>query len=378
MNSEYFPGILLFQQDNWVPLSRTPWGGSLISRIKKQGLSSSKVTVPERIGESWEVSTDSQFPSFVTLNNKKIFFHELLEQKEYAKLILGSRIFDVYGPHCPLLLKWIHSSEDLSVQVHPSNQSPLLGASECGKPESWLVLEVEENAMFYLGFREENQQKIESALCSSDPSAVLNCVHPRVGDWVAVPPGLVHALGPGVLVAEPQLVLPRRHGKTYRLSDWGRRYNAAGQRDDVHGSARELHVAAGLQSVNWQFPRGDALQKRMTRSLANESAWFRGNADNPFACKVFRREGVFELEHPFADQFMLVTLWSGNATLRAGNQEPVTLQVGQSAIVCAAAQRVQVELSNSSCDSNAETKFQPGFAAFALNNEIASNALNAI
>ncbi len=47
---------------NVVPISRTPWGGSVISKIKQKSFA---YDFPTRIGESWEVSTDAQFLSKV-------------------------------------------------------------------------------------------------------------------------------------------------------------------------------------------------------------------------------------------------------------------------------------------------------------------------
>ena len=50
----------------------------------------------------------------------------------------------------PLLVKWIFTSERLSVQVHPDD-----GESESrGKTEMWHILEAEPGATIAMGFRE--------------------------------------------------------------------------------------------------------------------------------------------------------------------------------------------------------------------------------
>ena len=69
--------------------------------------------------------------------------NELLKDK--AQSILGLKIAEKYGNHSPLLLKWLNADDLLSVQLHPKNNNKLLKEDECGKPESWLVLDVEMN-----------------------------------------------------------------------------------------------------------------------------------------------------------------------------------------------------------------------------------------
>ena len=121
------------------------WGGTTFSHWKKFA---APATGELAIGESWEVSTDLQFPSFVTLQSKsKVTLNELLNQD--AKRILGASIEKKYGPHSPLLLKWLNACDLLSVQLHPKNGNSLLKENECGKPESWLVLDVEKNGFVY-------------------------------------------------------------------------------------------------------------------------------------------------------------------------------------------------------------------------------------
>lgn len=324
---------------NVVPISRTPWGGVAISKIKQQSFSFS---FPERIGESWEVSTDAQFFSNVVDSNYRDV--DTLQNILTANPahVLGELIAKQFGAHSPLLLKWLHANDVLSVQVHPNNQNTLLKASECGKPESWLVLDVESHGYIYIGFKDGlSKEDILSCLRSGNPDDCLHRYTPKPFDYVSVPTGCVHAVGPGVLIAEPQFVLPKRAGKTWRLSDWGRRYNKNGDRDDA-GDLRELHLDEGQTAIDWTLPRGKQIEQTLVHNLRHSSR-FCGDQFNPFATEVFAKAGSFSYQPLCNGQFSLFTVWAGNATLRASGAESIVVKAGQSVFIAANAKDVFVD-----------------------------------
>lgn len=336
---------------NYVPITRTPWGGSAIAHIKER----LGTLVPPRIGESWEVSTDAQFVSKCEINGTLSLLTEQLQMR--SKYLLGQRVNERFGAHSPLLLKWLHAQDVLSVQLHPTNTNPLLKAGECGKPESWLVLACDEGACLYLGFREGlSQQQIVDYLLNDEPEKCLNKVTPRPFDYIAVPPGCVHAVGPGVLVAEPQLVLPGRSGKTWRISDWRRRYNAQGELDSA-GKPRELHTREALDAIDWSLPRGRELESLLVQTI-HHGQKFLGNATNPFAVQVYSEVGQFRYEPLFKNQFSLLTVWGGVLRVKNG---PV-LRAGESAFI--AAETAMLEFTCENWESS-----MPSAAFFALSLE---------
>ena len=348
------PTVLLTSPLNFVPFARTPWGGTLIADVKARGIGLDRATLPSHVGESWEVSTDAQFPSRVASKDGKTLLEVLAAD---GRAILGESVARRYGSHCPLLLKWLHAAEVLSVQLHPENDNPLLAAGECGKPESWLVLEARPGGYVYLGFAEGLTP--EDCLCGlsgPDPASVLFRFEPRQGDLISVPPGLVHAVGPGLLLAEPQYVLPGLSGKTWRLSDWGRRYDANGARCES-GTARELHLDAAQGAIDWTLPRGERAVAQLVRHLG-ESDEFRGDAFNPFATRVFTSPGAHRYDALTDGGFSLVTCYAGSATLGA-----TVLRTGQSGLVPAHFPRVPLALT-------ADDDGRCGVAFFALAPEV--------
>ncbi|MES2615500.1 MAG: type I phosphomannose isomerase catalytic subunit [Bdellovibrionota bacterium] len=326
---------------NFVPLTRTPWAGTQISQLKRKFFPQYENKIPEQIGESWEVSTDAQFSSKIEISsNASIYLKELLATNPQA--ILGESAFHKYGVHFPLLLKWLEASDLLSVQLHPANNNPMLKNNECGKPEAWLVFNVINNGFVYLGFKESlSQEEIIRCLKNDELDKCLHKYFPKKQDYISVPPGCVHAIGPGVFVAEPQYVLPQKIGKTWRISDWRRLYNEQGQKS-ASGKPRELHVEESLSSINWNLLRGRDLEKLLIRQVENGKAFY-GNENNPFAVQIFNGVGDYEYSHLIPNTFSLFTVWSGAVTLST-SQETLHLKGGESGFICADTQFTQVKI----------------------------------
>ena len=318
-------GPILLSPDNFTPLSRTPWAGRMIGqRIKYE-------TVPGadalRIGESWEFSCDPQFPSY--LSESKTQLIDVI--RKYPKEILGR----ADTQFCELLVKLLNPDQPLSLQVHPADDDPNLADSECGKPESWLVLEAEEGAGIYLGFsrsmsREALQQKLEGGDFSKED---LFFVPVNAGDYFEIKPGVPHAIGPGVLLLEPQRILEGKSGKTFRLWDWGRRYNKDGEQDQVHGKERELHVEASLPLVDPAIQVGEQFVSKLRvsaekRQLAAGLNWSNYSANKYYETNLIEVDQNSKFQLSIEHGYGVVVVISGSATF--GNQE---VNCGQTCLI---------------------------------------------
>ncbi len=235
------------------------WGGANIEKLK--GLPSSG----KSIGESWECSIHAKHPSLVPLKDEtKILLYELIEGM--PEDTLGSEIFREFNGQLPILVKFLDARDNLSVQVHPTNEKAIeLGESDSGKTESWLILDAEPGAVLYLGFKE----KIEKTAFENDlidpnvniAEKYLNAIEVKAGDVFFIPAGSAHAIGKGIFLAEIQ----QSSGITYRVWDWNRE------------PKRELHISQAMQSFNFQktaradyelIPRkGDDKQERLIDSF---------------------------------------------------------------------------------------------------------------
>lgn len=119
----------------------------------------------------------------------------------------GQRIGAIWfetPPKLPqVLIKYLFTSEKLSVQVHPSDAVALPG--ETGKEEWWLVLEAEPDARLAIGFRRKvSADEIEAAALDGTIEDLLVWHPTRAGDLFYLPAGTVHAIGPGLSLVQVQ------------------------------------------------------------------------------------------------------------------------------------------------------------------------------
>jgi mannose-6-phosphate isomerase len=124
-------------------------------------------------------------------------------------------------PPPPLLVKFLFTTDKLSVQVHPGGPD--------GKTEMWHVLAAEPSATVAAGFEKPiSAKRLREAALSGEVESLLRWWKVRPGDTLFIPAGTVHAIGAGLTICEIQ----QYSDITYRLYDYGR--------------PRELHLDEGL------------------------------------------------------------------------------------------------------------------------------------
>lgn len=131
-------------------------------------------------------------------------------------------------PELPqVLVKYLFTSEKLSVQVHPSDAEAPEGRR--GKEECWLVLDAQPDATLAIGFKEPiGREGMRAAALDGSIEELLEWHAVKRGDFLYLPAGTVHAIGPGLTLVEVQ----QNSDITYRLYDYGR--------------PRELHLDEGV------------------------------------------------------------------------------------------------------------------------------------
>lgn len=130
-----------------------------------------------------------------------------------------------------LLVKYLFTSEKLSVQCHPSDQQTLAkGIGKQGKEECWLVVDAEPGATLGIGFDESiDADAMRAAAKDGSIEALMTWHEVKPGDFFYIPANTVHAIGPGCSIIEIQ----QNSDITYRLYDYGR--------------PRELHLEEGME-----------------------------------------------------------------------------------------------------------------------------------
>ena len=128
-----------------------------------------------------------------------------------------------------LLIKYLFTSEKLSIQVHPKDAEARLKGYPRGKDEAWVILAAEPHATIGLGLREATtREHLRAAALDGSIEQLVDWRMVKAGDVIYSPAGTVHAIGPGLTLVEVQ----QNVDLTYRLYDYGR--------------PRELHLEEGI------------------------------------------------------------------------------------------------------------------------------------
>lgn len=153
----------------------------------------------------------------------------------------------------PLLLKFIFTTERLSVQVHPDDEYGRRVENSAGKTEMWHILRAGPEAALALGFKEPlSPERLREASLSGEIERLLNWVPVQPGETYFVPARTVHAIGAGIALAEIQ----QFSDVTYRLFDYGRprelhldRAMDVSQVDPYPGASTPKPLAPGIERL---------------------------------------------------------------------------------------------------------------------------------
>ena len=248
------------------------------------------------VGEAWLTDDTSKF-----------------SQGPLARMTLAEAVAK-YGPELvgknwqhpcfPLLAKHIFTSDWLSMQVHPDdNYARLHDPGSFGKCEMWYVVHADSHAGILLGLKPGvTREALRPAFEQGKSKELLNLFRPEVGEAIFLPPGTIHALGPGLISFEVE----QNSDLTYRLDDFGR--------VGLDGKPRSLHLEKGLDVIRMDLPLYRALPRFEFRE---PYGWRRFVLAN----RYFALEEL-TLEAPASfsgspERVEVLTMLAGNGTLEA-------------------------------------------------------------
>ena len=196
------------------------WGGERLKTLFH------KTSELSPLAESWELSFHKDGQSTLADGTP---ICEAYPLSAFGKNVEGFPFF-------PALIKFIDAKDNLSVQVHPSDEYALARENSYGKTEMWYIAEADEGAGIYLGLK-QNCSAIAFALAIRENRLLdlLNFYPVKKGECYFIPSGTLHAIAKGCVIAEIQ----QNSNLTYRVYDYGR--------VDKNGKARELHIDKALQ-----------------------------------------------------------------------------------------------------------------------------------
>lgn len=206
------------------------WGGNRLNDEFEKQIKRSP------LAETWECSTHPDGPSYVV--GGEYDGMELAAVLRQHPEYLGERHSG--ESTLPILIKFIDAKQDLSVQVHPTDEYAKEHENgQLGKTEMWYVLDAGREANLVYGLnRSCTEEEIRKAITNGTLHHYLQRVPIHKDDVFFIQAGMIHAIGAGALVAEIQ----ESSNLTYRLFD----YDRIGK----DGKKRELHIDKALEVAN--------------------------------------------------------------------------------------------------------------------------------
>ena len=289
------------------------WGSNRLTTWKE---------LPEQdyIGESWEVSAVEESPSVIA--NGTWAGYTLTDViSKMPEAILGKAVAKQHNNQLPILVKFIDTNDDLSVQVHPDDAMAKRIHNQRGKTEMWYVIDAKPGAMIYAGFQEELTP--EEYARRVEDGTILDAItkhEAHAGDVFYLPAGRIHAIGKGVLLAEVQ----QTSDITYRIYD----YNRLG----LDGNPRELHTELAAEALDYTVYKEYRNTYKDTIDTANACL-----DTEHFSVRVVSLQNPIHRNMVNYDSFVIITCMQGACSIRIrSTKDEVVLHEGFSCLIPAA------------------------------------------
>ena len=300
-------------------LKQTLWGGDKIISFKHLNVQM------DAVGESWEISGVKDHETIVANGKDKgKSLNELV--REQKGLLVGEENYQRFGDEFPLLIKFIDACQDLSIQVHPDDETAQRQGKPSGKTEMWYVFASAPGAILYNGLKQQiTPEAYEQMVVNDTITDALACYEVHEGDVFFIPAGRIHAIGSGCFVAEIQ----QTSDVTYRIFDYKRR--------DKNGNFRELHTKEAAECINFKVYDNHRIDYQL---LQNEGV-------EVIHCPYFTT-AIYDLTEPMTldyselDSFVILIAVKGDGRLICDNEE-MKFKMGDTVLFPATTKEVRIE-----------------------------------
>ncbi|MEA1876306.1 MAG: type I phosphomannose isomerase catalytic subunit [Bacteroidota bacterium] len=295
------------------------WGGNKLSNILH------KHEVPEKTGESWELSGIADSLSIVA--NGFLSGNNIQELAEiYMGDLMGDSVYEKFGKEFPLLIKLIDANEVLSIQVHPNDELAAKRHNAYGKTEMWYVIQADEGSEIFTGFnRDMNKEALLDHMDANTLETVLNRESAQAGDCFFIPAGRIHATGAGILFAEIQ----QTSDITYRIFDWNRM--------DKDGEPRDLHTDLAIEAIDYKYHsdyRTTYLKEQNQSKLMVDCRYFTSN--------YFSVNQMIEKDYSNLDSFIIYICLNGACKIEYNENEIVDCKMGETVLIPASLKNFRI------------------------------------
>lgn len=303
-------------------LKSTLWGGERIIPFKHLNDNM------ENVGESWEISGVKDNETIVSegqYKGKKL--NDLVA--ELKEKLVGKECYKRYGDEFPLLIKFIDARQDLSIQVHPTDEIAKKQGRERGKTEMWYLMDSAPEAKLYSGLKkkitpEEYKKMVEDdTICDALAQYAV-----KEGDVFFLPAGRIHAIGAGCFLAEIQ----QTSDVTWRIYDF--------KRKDKNGNYRELHTQQASEAIDYA----------VYDNYRTEYTPIQNQRQEVVKCQYFTTSifdltsdgGEKNLDYTDHDGFVILIGVKGEGTLTNANGESTSLNTGETILIPATETKFKV------------------------------------
>lgn len=272
--------------------------------------------------ESWEISGVENNET-VAIGDGRSLNQLVCEMKGE---LVGEANYQRFGNEFPLLIKFIDAKQDLSIQVHPTDEIAHRQGKPRGKTEMWYVMDSAPEAKLYNGLKKQitpeqyKQMVADDTICDA-----LAQYSVKEGDCFFIPAGRIHAIGAGCYLAEIQ----QTSDVTYRIYDF--------KRKDKDGNFRQLHTQEASESINYTVLKDYRTQYTPQK---NESQLL---VECPyFNTAVYDLTEGMTIDYSELDSFVILIGLKGEGKLMIDGEE-TNFKAGETILVPASVQEVRTE-----------------------------------
>ena len=283
-------------------LKQTIWGGDKILHFKHLN------TSIENVGESWEISGVKDSECIV------------------SEGFLGMKNTETFGTDFPLLIKFIDAHQDLSIQVHPTDEIAQRKGKPHGKTEMWYVMDSAPGAKLFSGLKKQitpeqyEQMAEDGTICDA-----LAQYEVKEGDVFFLPAGRIHAIGSGCFLAEIQ----QTSDVTYRIYDYKRR--------DKDGNFRQLHTKEAAECINFNVENDYRTHyiERQNQGVTLVQCPY-------FSTAVYDLDEPMTLDYSELDSFVVLIVVKGEGKITDNEGNKVSVKAGDTLLVPATTETLSV------------------------------------
>ena len=295
------------------------WGGEKIVPFKH--LTSDQ----KQVGESWEISGVKDNESVVSNGEYKGWTLNKLVETLKDKLV-GKENYERFGNEFPLLVKFIDAREQLSIQVHPTDEQAQAQGLGRGKTEMWYVMESDADASLRSGLKQQITLEQYKEMVENDTITEALSEYPvKEGDVFFLPAGRIHSIGAGCFLAEIQ----ETSDVTYRIYDF--------KRKDKEGNYRELHTKEAAECIDYTvYPDyRTQYEARQNEPVELVSCPY-------FTTSVYDLTEPMTLDYSDLDSFVIFVGLKGEGEITDAEGNTISFRAGESVLLPATTTVVKV------------------------------------